>query len=54
MEGGPSRKIKVTGETAHPAEDLKRSDVKVGSLASPGGDELIDFIAHPSIVRQES
>lgn len=54
MEGSPSCKIKVTCETTHPAEDLEGSDVEVGSLASPGGDELIDFIAHALMVRQES
>ena len=54
MKGGPSCEIKVTCETAHPAEDLEGSDVEVGSLAAPRGDELIDFIAHASIVRQES
>ena len=54
MKGGPSCEIKVTCETAHPAEDLEGSDVEIGSLAPPGRDEVVDFIAHRLIVCQES
>ena len=45
-EGGTAGPVEVPRQPGHPAEDLERSDVEVGPLAGPGGDEPVHLVLH--------
>ena len=44
LEGGPAGAVEVAGQPGHPGEHLKRADVQVGALASPGLDQAVDLV----------
>jgi hypothetical protein len=54
MEGASPGEIQMTSQAGDPAEYLEGADIKVWALTLPSGYEVVNFIAHPAIVRQES
>ncbi len=54
VEGTAPGEIQVAGKTGDAAEHLEGADIEVRALTPPGRYEVVDFITHHVMVRQES
>ena len=50
-EGRAPSEVEPPSEARHPGEHLERAHVEVRSLTTPGGDDLVDVVAAPRVLR---
>jgi hypothetical protein len=48
-ERAAPRDVQVPCKPGDPAQHLERLDIEIGSLAPPGGDQVIDLVARRGI-----